>query len=170
MSWFLPPLLSSRVCNEQLLSKQVKKTIRETKDAIRDLRHKNAIRMDEEEQRMAKILREKNKDGGANMPEAIKQIVITVGQKETDDFQKENDYLREKGDLPFALRMRPLSPFLCSNVRVAGLCEDGEESGKFRVSLDSRHIRQRVLYHARAVFPLRSAKSTPQGPHGLDSG
>ena len=67
------------------------------KDAVRDLRYQNQIRLDEEEQRMAKILRKKNKDGGAHMPEAVREMVLTVGNEETDGFQRQNDHLQEKG-------------------------------------------------------------------------
>jgi len=80
------------------VAKRVKKTVRDTKDAIRDLRHNRLMRMDEEEQRIAKILRAKNKDGGAKMPEAIKEIIITAGTEETSAFERQNDHLRSKGN------------------------------------------------------------------------
>lgn len=48
---------------------------------------------------MAKILRQKNKkdEGTANIPEGVREMLFTVGQQETEMFQKQNDHLRDKG-------------------------------------------------------------------------
>ena len=49
-------------------------------DAIRDMRYQNDINMNEEEQKMARNIREKNKDGIGARPEAIKSIKFTIGE------------------------------------------------------------------------------------------
>jgi hypothetical protein len=72
---------------------------------IRDMRYQNDIEMDEEEQKMARNLREKSKEGVGSKPEAIRDIRLTVGPAEADFFQRQNDHLQSKG-LPFFRRMQ----------------------------------------------------------------
>lgn len=85
-------------------AQNAKKTIRQMKDAARDFQRKRAMDMDDEELRMAKNIREKNKDGANARSEAIKAIYLTNGPAETDAFTRENDHLSEKG-LPCYTRM-----------------------------------------------------------------
>lgn len=81
-----------------------KKNLRALKDAAREFRRNNAMKMDEEEQRMARNLREKNKEGVGSRPEAIKEIRVTIGVQQMLFFQKENDHLQDKG-LPHFVKM-----------------------------------------------------------------
>lgn len=83
---------------------RAKKAIRNVKDNIRDFQRQSAMKMDEEEMRMAKNLREKNKEGVGSRPEAIKEIRFTIGPAKTDAFARENDHLKEKG-LPHFVKM-----------------------------------------------------------------
>lgn len=69
------------------------------------MRYQNDIEMDEEEQKMARNLREKSKEGVGSKPEAIRDIRLTVGAAEADFFQRQNDHLQSKG-LPFFRRMQ----------------------------------------------------------------
>ena len=69
------------------------------------MRFQNDIEMDEEEQKMARNLREKSKEGVGCRPEAIRDIKLTVGSTEADFFQRQNDHLQSKG-LPFFRRMQ----------------------------------------------------------------
>jgi hypothetical protein len=61
--------------------------------------------MDEEEQKMARNLREKSKEGVGSKPEAIRDLKLTVGIQEADFFQRQQDHLQSKG-LPFFRRMQ----------------------------------------------------------------
>lgn len=53
---------------------------------------------------MARNLREKSKEGVGSIPEAIRDMKLTVGREEADTFQRQNDHLQAKG-LPFFRRM-----------------------------------------------------------------
>ena len=65
---------------------------------------------------MAKILRQKNNkdEGTANIPEGVREMLFTVGQQETDLFQKQNDHLRDKGSRHNNLRNQVHSALLYS--------------------------------------------------------
>uniref|UniRef100_A0A7S3GN15 EF-hand domain-containing protein n=1 Tax=Spumella elongata TaxID=89044 RepID=A0A7S3GN15_9STRA len=86
------------------LAKNTKLAIRAAQDKIRDMRYQNDIEMDAEEQKMARNIREKSKEGVGSIPEAIKEICFTWGREKTDFFQQQNDHLKSKG-LPFFVRM-----------------------------------------------------------------
>lgn len=96
--------LAKKQTFSQIIAKKTKQTIRDAKDTYRNLKYANDTAMDEEEQKMAMIIREKNKDGIGNKPEGIREFQFTVGKLDTDNFQKQNDRLREKG-LPFFRKM-----------------------------------------------------------------
>jgi hypothetical protein len=87
-----------------VVAQQAKKAVRAIKDKIRDMRYHNDIEMDEEEQNMARNIREKSKEGVGSRPEAIREIKMTVGFEEAEAFQRQNDHLQSKG-LPFYRRM-----------------------------------------------------------------
>lgn len=85
-------------------AQRAKKAIRGVKDAVMDFQRQSAMKMDEEEMRMAKNLREKNKESVASRPEAIKEIRFTVGNAKSAAFAKENEFLKDKG-LPHFVKM-----------------------------------------------------------------
>jgi len=80
-----------------MVAKKMKSTIRKTADEYRRYKARNAQNMDAEEERMATYIRLKSKTSAL---EAIRQIKITGTALETQQFQKQNDILAEKG-LPF---------------------------------------------------------------------
>ena len=49
------------------------------------------------QQKMARNIREKSKEGVGSIPEAIKEICFTWGREKTDFFQQQNDHLKSKG-------------------------------------------------------------------------
>jgi len=81
----------------QIVAKRTKQVIRDLKDAYRDLQYRNDTAMDAEEQKMAMIIRERNKDGIGSKPEGIRSFQFTVGLENTQTFQKQNDRLKERG-------------------------------------------------------------------------
>jgi hypothetical protein len=87
------------------MAQGTKKAIRNLKDTIRDMQNAAETAMDEEEQRMAKNIRNKNKEGGAgSRPECLRSIQFTIGTKETDTHTMQNEHLKSKG-LPHFVRM-----------------------------------------------------------------
>lgn len=76
---------------------KMKKTIRKTGDEYRKFKNRRAQNMDAEEERMATYIRLKTKTSDL---EAIRQIKITGNVLETEQFQRQNNILAEKG-LPF---------------------------------------------------------------------
>jgi hypothetical protein len=80
-----------------VVADKMKKTIRKTADEYRKFKNRRAQNMDAEEERMATYIRLKTKTSGL---EAIRQIKITGTLLETQQFQKQNDILADKG-LPF---------------------------------------------------------------------
>ena len=80
-----------------VVAAKMKKTIRNTADEYRKFKARRAQNMDAEEERMATYIRLKTKTSGV---EAIRAIKITGTALETQQFQKQNDILAEKG-LPF---------------------------------------------------------------------
>jgi len=89
----------------QVLAANTKKAIRAAKDAYRDLRYKNDVAMDPEEEKLAQYILDRNKEGVGSIPEAIKEIKFSAGAKDTDFVQRQNDHLRSKG-LPYYRRMQ----------------------------------------------------------------
>ena len=81
----------------QIVAKQTKEVIRDLKDVYRDLQYKNDTAMDAEEQKMAMVIRERNKDGIGSKPEGIRSFQLTVGLDNTEKFKKQNDRLKERG-------------------------------------------------------------------------
>ena len=86
------------------LAKETKKAIRGVNDAIREMRHAQETQMSEEELKIAQRIREKNKDGLGARPQAIRALHMTVGVKEADFYQRQNDHLKSRG-LPYFERM-----------------------------------------------------------------
>ena len=80
-----------------MVADKMKKTIRKTADEYRRFKQRQAMNMDAEEERMATYIRLKTKTSSL---EAIRQIKITGTALETQQFQKQNDILADKG-LPF---------------------------------------------------------------------
>lgn len=80
-----------------VVAEKMKKTIRKTADEFRKFKHRRAQNMDAEEERMATYIRLKTKNSGL---EAIRQIKITGTVLETEQFQRQNKILADKG-LPF---------------------------------------------------------------------
>ncbi|KAJ1400002.1 hypothetical protein B484DRAFT_244710, partial [Ochromonadaceae sp. CCMP2298] len=88
----------------QVLAQNAKAAIRNAKDAYRDMRYKNDVAMDEEEEKLLKYIQARNKEGVGSIPEGVKEIKFTVGAKETEFEQQQNDHLRSKA-LPYFRRM-----------------------------------------------------------------
>ena len=74
----------------QIVAKQTKEAIRDLKDVYRDLQYA-------EEQKMAMVIRESNKDGIGSKPEGIRSFQLMVGLDYTETFKKQNDRLKERG-------------------------------------------------------------------------
>lgn len=88
------------------LAQQTKKLIRGVNDKIRDIRYAietggGIANLDEEEQRMAKNIAEKNKDTVGNKPEGIRNIHITTTYAETTAYQRLQDHLASRR-LPYS--------------------------------------------------------------------
>ena len=81
----------------QIVAKRTKQAIRDLKDAYQDLQYRNDTAMDAEEQKMAMVIRERNKDGIGSKPEGIRSFQLTVGLDKTETFKKQNDRLKERG-------------------------------------------------------------------------
>jgi hypothetical protein len=81
----------------QIVAKQTKETIRDLKDVYRDLQYKNDTAMDAEEQKMAMVIRERNKDGIGSNPVGIRSFQSTLGLDNTETFKKQNDRKKERG-------------------------------------------------------------------------
>eukprot|EP00981_Chlorochromonas_danica_P006633 scaffold1446_cov175-Ochromonas_danica.AAC.11 len=84
------------------LKKAIKGTIqkkRQLERAIEELLQPSH-ELDEEEKRMVKNLRERNKEGAGSRPECIKDIYITYTSMDYAQFLKQNDHLKSKG-LPY---------------------------------------------------------------------
>lgn len=79
------------------MAQNTKKAIRGVKDAVRDFKYRQQVAMDEEEQRMAKRLRDKSKEGLGSRPEGIRAIQFTIGTKQTERHSFQNEHLRNKG-------------------------------------------------------------------------
>jgi Ca2+-binding EF-hand superfamily protein len=84
------------------LVEATRKTVRGTKDYIRNMRYAASTAMDTEELRMAGALRNKAKKGGSSTDRSsgIRRLFFTKGNEETQQFQEQNDKLEERG-LPF---------------------------------------------------------------------
>jgi hypothetical protein len=80
--------------------KSAVKATRELNKAMTNMIRKNALEMDDEEKRMAKLLRERNKEGAAARPECIKSLFLTYTNNEYITFEKQNQHLFQKG-LPY---------------------------------------------------------------------
>ena len=80
-----------------VIADKMKKTIRNTADEYRRFKNRRAQNMDAEEERMASYIRLKTKTSDL---EAIRQIKITGSVLETEQFQRQNNILADKG-LPF---------------------------------------------------------------------
>jgi len=81
----------------QIVAKQTIEAIRDLKDVYRDLQYKNDTAMDAEEQKMAMVIRESNKDGIGSKPEGIRSFQLMVGLDNRETFKKQNDRLKERG-------------------------------------------------------------------------
>ena len=88
------------------IARALKKGIRGARDAVRNLVHNSNAGMTEEENQMAQIVRSKMKQGGGGgkKQEAVRLVAITQGEKETGEFERQNEHLRSKG-LPNYQRM-----------------------------------------------------------------
>jgi len=84
-----------------IIGDKLKSTLRNTADDCRRYKVKREQNLDAEEEKMATYIRLKTKVTGL---EAIRKIKITGTQAETQQFQKQNDILAEKG-LPFYKKM-----------------------------------------------------------------
>jgi Ca2+-binding EF-hand superfamily protein len=84
-------------------AQQAKQNIRAVKDASRNFQNDQDLRMDEEEMKMAKNIREKNKENSSKV-EAIKDIKVTITNDQAIAFQQENDFLHSKG-LPYFVKI-----------------------------------------------------------------
>jgi len=66
------------------------------------------------QQKMARNIREKSKEGVGSIPEAIKEICFTWGREKTDFFQQQNDHLKSKGTFI-------VEYFLCCDTYILGI-------------------------------------------------
>ena len=78
----------------------VKTGVRAVGDFIRDIRHSAATAMDQEELRMARTIRSRNKGDSSNMPEGIRKLHICHGIQENEEFSKQQIALEDRG-IPF---------------------------------------------------------------------
>jgi hypothetical protein len=85
-------------------AKQAKQLIRNVNDKVREMRYAQDTAMNEEEMKIANRIKEKNKDGLGNRPQAIKSLALTSGTKELEYFEKQNAHLKSRG-LPYYERM-----------------------------------------------------------------
>lgn len=89
------------------LARALKKGIRGARDAVRNFVHDTNAGMTEEENQMAQIVRSRMKQGGGEggkKQEGVRFVYITQGEKETGEFERQNEHLRSKG-LPNYQRM-----------------------------------------------------------------
>lgn len=136
-----------------------------TQDAIRDMRHANEMAMNEEEQKMARQIRERNKDGGAR-PEAIKAIKFTTGEAELYF-----SHIKCSRLLDFAYVHRvardivlPAAERSPEGERPAVLRQDGALDRQHDLPVDPVHLRQLAVPHPLRALPRRPRQRVPQGP------
>ena len=94
----------------KLLSLQMKefarKTVRGMKDYIRDMRNAAAVRMDEEESRMARKITSKSATGRTGKKvEGIRRLHMTNSEHEAENFSTIQNVLAAKG-LPHFKKMK----------------------------------------------------------------
>ncbi len=95
---------SERIPIGKRIAAATKAGIRAAGDFIRDLRHSAATAMDQEELRMARTIRARNKGDSSAMPEGIRKFHICQGTEENQQFADQQTALEDRG-IPFFQKM-----------------------------------------------------------------
>jgi len=95
---------ANRVPLGKRIAAATKAGIRAAGDFIRDLRHSAATAMDQEELRMARTIRARNKGDSSAMPEGIRKLHICHGTEENQMFADQQIALEDRG-IPFFQKM-----------------------------------------------------------------